>query len=100
MTWENGRSLPVLCLVLSQNRMTHHEICNVPVERNGREKKGREEGGEREKKGREEGGEREKKGREEGGEREVGKEGKEEEEMEGREGKREERQSEEGEDAM
>ena len=66
MTWENGRSLPVLCLqVLSQNRMTRHEICNVPVERNGREKKGREEGGEKE----------------------VGKEGKE--DMEGREGKRE-----------
>ena len=31
-------SLPVL--VLSQNHMTRHEICNVPVEINGREKKG------------------------------------------------------------
>ena len=60
MTWGNGRSLPVLCLILSQNRMSRHEICNVPVQRRGREKKGREEGGETEKKGREEGGEREK----------------------------------------
>ena len=36
----NGRSLPVLCLVLSQNCMTRHEICNVPVERSGREREG------------------------------------------------------------
>ena len=75
MTWENGHSLPVLCLVLSQNHTTHHEICNAPVERGGREKKGREEGGGR-------GGKRERK-EEEGmhSERKV--------KMEGREGKRE-----------
>ena len=48
MTWENGRSLPVLCLVLSQNHATRHEICNVPIEGGEREKKGREEGGETE----------------------------------------------------
>ena len=39
MTWENGHSLPVLCLILSQNRMTRHEICNVPVEKGERKKK-------------------------------------------------------------
>ena len=43
---ENGRSLPVLCLIFS---MTHCEICNVSTERGERREGGRGRGGESEK---------------------------------------------------
>ena len=56
MTRENGRSLPVLCRVLSQNNMTHHE--SVPG-RERRKRGKREMGAEKQRKG-EEGGERKK----------------------------------------
>ena len=44
MTQENGRSLPVLCRVLSQNHTTHHE--SVPGRE--RRKRGKREMGRRE----------------------------------------------------
>ena len=74
MTWENGRSLPVLCLILSQNCTTHCEICNVPIERGERR-----EGGKGRGKGRGKGGGR---GRGKGGGRGRGKGGREREKKE------------------
>ena len=55
MTRENGRSLPVLCLILSQNCKTHCEICNVPIDRGERREGGKGRGKGRGKGGRERG---------------------------------------------